>query len=192
MHHERGHGDLFQILGEVCLRERDDTVVMGALINLVFSFISLAVVLDAYRDLISSNPLRYLNTCMALFMHVLLAWDATIVNDDENAEQTWWLPMLFDTLVSIVVYVVMFLVTLGWLLVVAPIQHPVYAVLGAPSRNAFRNAETSSFDPVTDRTTLAAAAGESRAGFTIGYRDKPVTLTAALASAVFWLISILG
>jgi hypothetical protein len=164
----------------------------GALINLVFSFISLAVVLDAYRDLISSNPLRYLNTCMALFFHVLLAWDETLVIDDENASQTWWLPAFFDGLVSLVLHVVMFLVTVGWLLVVAPIQHVVYAVLGAPARNAFRNPETSSYDPVTDRTTIAAPAEESRTGFTIGYRDKPVTLTAALASAVFWLISILG
>lgn len=163
----------------------------GALINLVFSFISLAVVLDAYRDLISSNPLRYLNACMALFLHVLLAWDATMVRDD-NAVQTWWLPTFFDGLVSFLVYIVMFLIALGWLLVVAPIQHVVYAVLGAPARNAFRNKETASFDPVADRTTLGAPVAEAREGFTIGYRDKPVTLTAALASAAFWLVSILG
>lgn len=163
----------------------------GALINLVFGFISLAVVLDTYRDLISSNPLRYLNACVALFMHVLLAWDATMVKDD-NAVQTWWLPALFDGLVSFLVYIVMFLVTLGWLLVVAPIQHIVYAVLGAPARNAYRNKETASFDPVSDRTTLAAPVAEARTGFMIGYREKPVTLTAALASAAFWLLSILG
>jgi hypothetical protein len=164
----------------------------GALINLAFSFISLAVVLDAYRDLISSNPLRYFNVCMALFLHVLLAWDATMVKDDEGAAQTWWLPLFFDTLVSIVVYVVMFLVVLGWLLVVAPVQHLVYAVLGAPARNTFRNTQISSYDPDTDRTTFAARADQSPAGFRIGYRDKPVTLTAALASAVFWVISLLS
>ncbi len=164
----------------------------GALINLVFSFISLAVVLDAYRDLISSNPLRYLNACMALFFHVLLAWDATMVKDDHNAVQTWWLPAFFDGLVSFLVYIVMFLVTLGWLLVVAPIQHVVYALLGAPARNAFRNKETASFDPVSDRTIFAAPVADASKGFTIGYRDKPVTLTAALASAAFWLMSILG
>lgn len=162
----------------------------GALINLAFSFISLAVVLDAYRDLISSNPLRYLIACVSLFGHVLLAWDATLVNGgDEGAEQTWWLPAFFDNLVSLLAFVVMFLVTLGWLLVVAPVQHIVYAVLGAPARNTIRSAETSSYDPATDTTTIAAPAGRSRAGFTIGYRDKPVTLTAALASAVFWAIS---
>ena len=158
----------------------------------MFSFISLAVVLDAYRDLISSNPLRYFNACMALFLHVLLAWDATMVKDDDNAVQTWWLPAFFDGLVSVLVYIAMFLVTLGWLLVVAPIQHVVFAVLGAPARNAYRNKETASYDPVSDRTTLAAPVAEARTGFTIGYRDKPVTLTAALASAAFWLISVLG
>ncbi|HSS73692.1 MAG TPA: hypothetical protein VLK53_09000 [Gaiellaceae bacterium] len=162
----------------------------GALINLVFGLISLAVVLDAYRDLISSNPMRYFNACTALFLHVLLAWDATIIKDD-TAEPTWWLPAFFDGLVSVLLYIVMLLVTLGWLLVVAPIQHVVFAVLGAPARNAFRNKKTASYDPVRDKTTLAAAVAEPRTGFTIGYRDKPVTLTAALASAAFWLISIL-
>jgi hypothetical protein len=164
----------------------------GALINLAFGFVSLAVVLDAYRDLISSNPLRYLLACTALFMHALLAWDATTVKDDAKAEQTWWVPTVFDNLVSIVVYVVMFLITLAWLLVVAPVQHIVYAVLGAPARNAIRNEETSSYDPVTDKTTLFGRADEAAAGFTIGYRDKPVTLTAALAAAAFWLISVLS
>jgi hypothetical protein len=75
---------------------------------------------------------------MALFLHVLLAWDATMVRDD-NGVQPWWLPAFFDGLVSFLVYIAMFLVTLAWLLVVAPIQHVVYAVLGAPARNAFRN-----------------------------------------------------
>lgn len=167
-------------------------LVNGALINLAFGFVSLAVVLDAYRDLISSNPLRYLNACMALFLHTALAWDATIVKDGESAQQAWWLPTFFDNLVAFVVYVVMFVVTLGWLFVVAPIQHVVYAVLGAPARNAFRNVKTSSYDEDTDTTTLVAPVDRPKAGFTIGYRDKPVTLTAALASAVFWFVSMVS
>jgi hypothetical protein len=164
----------------------------GALINLAFSFISLAVVLDAYRDLISSNPLRYLSSCLALWLHVLLAWGETINSDDEGAEPTWLLPALFDLLVSLVVYVCMVLVVTGWMLVVAPVQHIVYAVLGAPARNAIRSTKTSSWDPDKDRTTVAAPVGQTRTGFTLGYRAKPVTLTAALASVVFWLISVLS
>ena len=55
----------------------------GAVINIVFSVISLAVVLDAYTGLISSNPFRYLWACMALTDHVSLA--AFAFNPDEDA-----------------------------------------------------------------------------------------------------------
>jgi hypothetical protein len=161
----------------------------GALINLAFSFVALAVVLDAYHDLVSSNPMRYLNALLAVSLHVTLAWGATMPRGDD--EQTWWFPKLFDGVVSFVVYLVMLVATTGWLVAVAPVQHAAYAVLGAPARNALRNKQTASYDPSTDTTTFAAPADGPRTGFAIGYREKPVALTAGLVAVAFWLISLL-
>ena len=214
----------------------------GAVINIVFSVISLAVVLDAYTGLISSNPFRYLWACMALTDHVSLA--AFAFNPDEDApggtaaarrereqtrwrprqttprgstprpppagrlqlgqggncnsrndadgtaDGTWWLPMLFDSVISLLVSIAMFAATFGWLLIVAPVQYLAFAVLGAPARNALRGKIVATYDPVTD-TTMDVPVGTAHRGFEIGYREKPVSLTAALAAAVFWVISAL-
>lgn len=198
----------------------------GAVINIFFTFISLAVVLDAYTGLISSNPLRYLWACMALVNHLGLAWDA--VSPDENppssataarekvvaatqaasssdeertapvemgayrtADGTWLLPTLFDSFISLIVFIAMALATFGWLLIVAPVQYLAFAVLGAPARNVLRGKTVAAYDPVTDTTEMGAPVGRAHSGFEIGYRNKPVSLTAALAATVFWVISAL-
>ena len=84
----------------------------------------------------------------------------------------------------------MFAATFGWLLIVAPVQYLAFAVLGAPARNALRGKIVATYDPVTD-TTMDVPVGTAHRGFEIGYREKPVSLTAALAAAVFWAISAL-
>ena len=44
----------------------------------MFGFVSLAVRLDDYPDLVSSNPLRYLYACWTLNFHLFLAWSQVI------------------------------------------------------------------------------------------------------------------
>jgi hypothetical protein len=97
--------------------------------------------------------------------------------------------MLFDSLISLVVSIAMFGATFGWLLIVAPVQYLVFAVLGAPARNALRDQTVATYDPVTDTMKMDVSVGSAHSGFEIGYREKPVSLTAALAAAVFWVIS---
>lgn len=162
-------------------------VANGALISLVFGFVSLAVRLDDYPDLISSNPLRYLQACWTLNFHLFLAWNQVIDVDPERAKGVM-LSKLFDTMVSFLAMLAVTVAFLGWLLVVAPIQHVTYAVLGAPARNALRNPAAPRYDPRTDRTILTQ--GESsEVGRAFGYVDKPVALTSALAAAVLWVAS---
>jgi hypothetical protein len=159
----------------------------GALIAIVFGFVSLAVRLDDYPDLISSNPLRYLYACLTLFLHLFLAWNQVIAVDPERATGLL-LSKLFDLVISLLAWAAVAVAFIGWLLVVAPIQYLPYAVLGAPARNALRNPARPQYDPATD-TTLTAAAEGSSAGHTIGYVEKPVTLTSAFTAAVLWVVS---
>lgn len=158
----------------------------GALINFVFGFISIAVVLDAYPDLISSNGLYYIYACGQLVAHVFRAWRDTTYEADRGAK-TWWLPTVFDFVVSFAVFVVIGLIVVAWALVVAPVQHVAYLVAGAPARNAIRNDKDPRYDPETDRLRTDAPQG-----FSIGFRAKPVTLTAALATAAFLVAGVSG
>jgi hypothetical protein len=159
----------------------------GALIAIVFGFVSLAVRLDDYPDLVSSNPLRYLYACQTLLLHLFLAWNQVVAVDPERATGLL-LSKLFDLIVSFVAWVGVAVAFIGWLLVVAPIQYVPYAVLGAPARNALRNPARPRYDPESD-TTLPVPAEGSSAGHTIGYVEKPVTLTSAFTAAVLWVLS---
>ena len=159
----------------------------GALIAIVFGFVSLAVRLDDYPDLVSSNPLRYLYACQTLLLHLFLAWNQVVAVDPERAIGLL-LSKLFDLVVSLLAWVSVAVAFIGWLLVVAPIQYVPYAVLGAPARNALRNPDRPRYAPESD-TTLPTAAEGSSAGHTIGYVEKPVTLTSAFTAAVLWVVS---
>jgi hypothetical protein len=161
----------------------------GALISIVFGFVSLAVQLDDYPDFISSNPMRYLYACLTLSLHLNLAWNQ-IVGVDPERSPGLLLAKIFDLVVSLFAWLAVAIGFVGWLLVVAPIQHLVYTVLGAPARNALRNqANSSRFDATTDTTGVSGA--DATSGHPIGYVEKPVTLTSALAAAVLWVLSLL-
>jgi hypothetical protein len=162
-------------------------VANGALIAIVFGFVSLAVRLDDYPDLVSSNPFRYLHACLTLSLHVALAWNQVIAVDPERATGLL-LSKLFDLVVSLLAWVGVAVAFIGWLLVVAPIQYLPYAVLGAPARNALRNPARPRYDPATDTTLPVAAEGKGN-GHLIGYVEKPVTLTSAFTAAVLWVVS---
>jgi hypothetical protein len=161
----------------------------GALISLVFGFVSLAVRLDDYPELISSNPMDYVLACLTLFLHLGLAWNQVIAVDAERAPGVL-LAKIFDLIVSFLAWVAVAVGFVGWLLVVAPIQHVTYAVLGAPARNALRNPVGARYDVATGETEVAPPAEETT-GHAIGYVEKPVTLTSALAAAVLWIVSLL-
>jgi hypothetical protein len=159
----------------------------GALISIVFGFVSLAVRLDDYPDFISYNPMRYLYACLTLSLHLSLSWNQ-IVGVDPERSPGLLLAKIFDLIVSLFAWLAVAIGFVGWLLVVAPIQHPVYAVLGAPARNALRNqASSSRFDAAKDATGVSSTYGTG--GHPIGYVEKPVTLTSALAAAVIWALS---
>ena len=157
----------------------------GALISIVFGFVSLAVHLDDYPDLVSSNPMRYLYACWTLNFHLVLAWSQVVAVDPERAKGVM-LSKVFDTVVSLLAMLAVTIAFAAWLIVVAPIQHIAYAVLGAPARNALRNPAGPRFDPATDLTTPVSPAGTA-AGHALGYVEKPVALTSALTAAVLWI-----
>jgi hypothetical protein len=131
--------------------------------------------------------MRYLYACMTLSLHLSLAWNQ-IVGVDPERSPGLLLAKVFDLVVSLFAWLAVAVGFVGWLLVVAPIQHLVYAVLGAPARNALRNqASSPSFDAAQDAT--GGFADNGRSGHPIGYVEKPVTLTSALAAAVLWALS---
>jgi hypothetical protein len=118
---------------------------------------------------------------------ISLSWNQ-IVGVDPERSPGLLLAKIFDLIVSLFAWLAVAIGFVGWLLVVAPIQHPVYAVLGAPARNALRNqASSSRFDAAKDATGVSSTYGTG--GHPIGYVEKPVTLTSALAAAVIWALS---
>jgi hypothetical protein len=157
----------------------------GALISIVFGFVSLAVHLDDYPDLVSSNPMRYLRACWTLNFHLVLAWSQVVSVDPERSKGVLF-SRVFDSFVSLLAMLGVTIAFAGWLVVVAPIQHLAYAVLGAPARNALRNPTAPRYDPATDLTTTVSPAGVAT-GHALGYIEKPVALTSALTAAVLWI-----
>jgi hypothetical protein len=71
---------------------------------------------------VSSNPIRYLYACWTLNFHLVLAWNQVISVDPERAKGVM-LSKLFDSMVSFVAMLAVTIAFLGWLLVIAPIQH---------------------------------------------------------------------
>ena len=108
----------------------------GALISIVFGFVSLAVRLDDYPDLISSAR------CATVLLDAQPPPEPRLESDRRRRPGAFAraaVRQVFDLVVSLFAWLAVAIGFVGWLLVVAPIQHLVYVVLGAPARNALRN-----------------------------------------------------
>jgi hypothetical protein len=163
----------------------------GSLIGLVFAFIALAISLDRFPDLISSNPARYLIANLGLWQFARVGWRTPfLVKPDKTA--SWWLPMVFDRVISFILYRLVFFAYLAWFAIVIPIQYFVYLIAGAPARIYGRSNARSYYDPDSD-ILVVVERGETRelppSVFEIGYGGKQVSLTASVGAAILFVAS---
>jgi len=163
----------------------------GSVIAFVFAFISLAISLDRFPDLISSNPARYLIASLSLWQFARAAWRTPFLTRPDKTH-SWWLPILSDRVVSFLLYRLAFIAFSLWLATVVPLQYFVYLFAGAPARVYGRSNSRSYYD--TDNDLLIVVAGGEDAErpdsvFEIGYGTKQVSLTAALGAVVLLVAS---
>lgn len=183
----------------------------GYLMMLAFTFLTLVVDLDDNRDLISPHPFRYLKACWrALRVPAYtvggdwrLETKETHAPFDADAKQTEtiWDKLLqpfkafsdiFDLFVSGAFFIIFIVVIFIWLLLVAPLQYFIFLFCGAPVRVLMRQKGKPLHAPYEASASEARVQEQSAASATDldSTVSKPVRMTAALAVAVLWMLSI--
>jgi hypothetical protein len=118
----------------------------GPLVHVVFALIALGLNLDKNLDLIAVRPNQYIYGCLEIttqqFMQ--LAGGLGRVRNDQDllggptppkTNLAWdVLSFLFHAAITLAFSVAFFVAALAWLLLVAPIQYPLYIFCGAPAR----------------------------------------------------------
>jgi hypothetical protein len=142
----------------------------GPLIQLLVTAFALGIDLERYPDLISAHPSDYLAACGTIFGWALLERSDEVRPHDPAHEEparrsdlprSWPLDELFIVLFAIAFSIL----SLAWLLAVAPIQYFGNLVAGAPVRRALAHPK---------RLSIA---------------QKPVAITASITAGLLLAIS---
>ena len=190
----------------------------GYLLMLAFTFLTLVVDLDENRDLISPHPFRYLKACWRALSvlaftvggdwrletrdaHAPLEADTSLDANGSNDEGVLWQNLLqpfksfadiFDLFVSGAFFIIFIVVVFIWLLLIAPLQYFIFLFCGAPARILMRQKRKPWHAPEEASANEASVWEQSVASAKDldGTASKPVRMTAALASVVLWVLSI--
>jgi hypothetical protein len=163
----------------------------GALIAIVFGFVSLAIDLDRNPSLVSADPLTYLLAAFTLWQHVVTSWRLVIEGGRSDVDR-WPVAAIGDMLLAAAFSLAATVAVFGWFVVIAPLQYLLTLICGAPARLAIRSPQTSSYDPTRDEAQIDAPlrAKPPANALVVGYAGKPVSLTAAVQSALLWTINL--
>lgn len=183
----------------------------GALINLVFAFVSLAWGdLNRVKDLVGAHPVRYISAAFYLIGLPITVFGKIIAAPERPAQPrpetrsdlaSWskaWrtaqrLMDTFDSLISSLIALGLVVAILAWLLVVAPLQYFVNLICAAPARLMRRGRRKiiAAFDE-GGYFHIAESAGDEPvpAGwFEAGFYSKPVSMTSAFAAVFIWMLA---
>jgi hypothetical protein len=166
-------------------------VANGAILSTVVAFVSLAWAdVNELHGLISAHPIQYAAAHVTLCVLPSRSLAAILAPRGAARPETAPIGLPFlDAILAAVVTVLVLAALVAFILVVAPIQYFVYLVAGAPGREACASPERAWYrigpsdvvvgaGPRTDE--LPPGADES------AYTGRPVTLTAAVASALLF------
>jgi hypothetical protein len=163
----------------------------GAIVSLVVAFVTLAWGdLNDLPGLISAHPLEYAAAHVALCALPSQSLAAILAPRGEARPESApiGLPVL-DAILTVAVTLVLLAAFVAFMLVVAPIQFFVYLVAGAPGREACASPERAWYR-IRAREILVESGprtGELPAGADeSAYTSRPVTFTAAIASALLF------
>jgi hypothetical protein len=163
----------------------------GAIVSLVVAFVTLAWVdLNELSGLISAHPLEYAAAHVALCVLPSQSLAAILAPRGEARPETApiGLPVV-DAILTAAVTVLVLAALVVFVLVVAPIQYFVYLVAGAPGREACASPERTWYriGPREIVVESGPRTGELPQGADeSAYTARPVTFTAALASALLF------
>ena len=163
----------------------------GAIVSFVVSVATLAWNgLDEFPELISAHPLEYAAAHVALC--VLPSQSLAAIMAPREGARPESAPIglpLLDAILTAALTVVLLAAFVVFILVVAPIQYFVYLIAGAPGREAYGSPERAWFS--IRAREIRVGSGSRSAALPVGadesaYTGRPVTLTAAIASAVLF------
>jgi hypothetical protein len=155
----------------------------GQLITLSLTLIALVWGdLDKHHpDLVSAHPALYLRTCFVIRAGFFLAIANSLPGSQSAAEpraaRVSVVRLLYDTIVGLSFYVLLFLLAVVWFLSVIPAMYFTTLITGAPARLAM-------FSP-PGQVKLVRSSIDSKAtgdSFVLSFASKPVTASTALTA----------
>jgi hypothetical protein len=152
--------------------------------------------LDRNLGLISADPSKFLSGCLLLLAVVFTSLGVNLKNatsPNKNATQiTALLSLLWDSVISILVYLILLVLLFLWFFVVAPLVYFVHLVVGAPSRVGLYNPELGTrFRSESNTTHIEIVRIEKvndMDSLNVSFSRKPVSITAAIAAILFWIV----
>jgi hypothetical protein len=165
----------------------------GAIVSLMVAFATLAWGdLNDLPGLISAHPLEYAAAHVTLC--VLPSQSLAAILAPRGATRPEAAPIglpLLDAILTAAVTVVLLAAFVGFILLIAPIQYFVYLIAGAPGREAYASPERAWYS--IRAREIRVESGPRSAGLPAGadesaYTGRPVTFTAAIASALLFAI----
>jgi hypothetical protein len=176
----------------------------GAVIGLVTSLIGIAWGdLNRNTSLISINPAKYMAGCVFLILVPLHSMSVNLKGQGLRTKKSGKLtraqtpaePVLLDllhSLVSLLLNLMLFSLFFLWLFLIAPFQYLVFAICGAPAREALR-VDLRSVFTVTPRGSAILETMYKDEEVPQGWWDaslfsKPVTSTSLISAFLFFLV----
>jgi hypothetical protein len=168
----------------------------GSLISISVAFVSLVWKdINVHPHLVSANPACYLSTCFQIvtgvFASMSTIFKAALSSGSEGAPNVPFIRLLWDTGITLVVVLLMFVIGTIWLIVVAPAMYFLTLITGAPARLGLLNPEAketlireSRSEPSGSESTGKEKKIIKKEYFNLTLCDKPVTLTFLISGAV--------
>jgi hypothetical protein len=199
-------------LGALGVDYFDSYLESGFLVSLVFGVVAVAIDLDSQPNLIAAHPGIYLAETFVLLRN--LAGALEVLFERPRSERTLAQAGLavmgyryrlrtLDLALSWLFMLSFAAATLAWALLIAPLQYWLYLVCAAPAREALASSKTlwvvrsatgnellfAPKDPNEFEKRELQKAHEQGDMTEVGFAAKPVSFTAAIATAVLFGIS---
>lgn len=172
----------------------------GSLISLSVAFVSLIWEdMNVHPLLVSANPRLYLHACFSILAGVFASL-STIPNSalspvPDDAPGVSLIRLLWDSVLSIIVILLMSIVGGFWLATFSPLMYFVTLVTGAPARMGLINPamkaaliRTSKSKPPGESPAINKEGSIKRERFNLSLSDKPVTLTLFISGGVLQIL----
>jgi len=168
----------------------------GLLIGVLAAFISMVWKdLNIHPWLVSAHPGGYLAACLAILTGVFLSIStipkAVLSPVPENGPKVSGIRLIWDTFISLIVCLGIFVLAFVWLITIVPAMYFVTLISGAPARIGLLNPEaketlvrTKGPSPSDAKSPGAMNTNIKREYFDMTLCDKPVTLTFLISGAM--------